>query len=133
MAELTPKTISELPAVAYINLDDLFAISSDGASKKVSMETFRKTLGVAFISVYPTLVAGETLLEKFQKAVNDPNSKIPQDGTPFVGKMISGSTSFIEGILYDSDGLYGFVLIGTYSRVEIYCIRAGNYIQVFPA
>lgn len=38
MAELTPKTINELPEASYLSASDLFVISSGGASKKIPWE-----------------------------------------------------------------------------------------------
>jgi len=43
MAELTGKVVSELPEANYAQDSDLFAISQDATSKKVTVETLKKS------------------------------------------------------------------------------------------
>lgn len=44
MAELTPKTVNELPSASSLQDTDLFAISSGGAAKKALWSTIKGTL-----------------------------------------------------------------------------------------
>lgn len=44
MAELTPKTINELPSASSISDSDLFAVSSSGASKKTLWSTIKDAI-----------------------------------------------------------------------------------------
>lgn len=44
MAELTGKTISELPAVSSLSNSDMFAVSSGGSSKKATYQTMFETI-----------------------------------------------------------------------------------------
>lgn len=48
MADLTPKTINELPSASAVGLDDLFAISSGGTSKKVPGSAVVNTSGSGY-------------------------------------------------------------------------------------
>ena len=50
MAELTPKTVNELPSVSSFQDTDLFAIASGGTSKKALWSTIKGTLTLL---VYP--------------------------------------------------------------------------------
>ena len=50
MAELTPKTINELPSASSLSDGDLFPISSSGASKKTLWSTIKSTIKSAIWS-----------------------------------------------------------------------------------
>lgn len=50
MADLTPKTVGELPEASSLSDSDLFAVSAGGASKKVLFSTVKNAFGTTPIS-----------------------------------------------------------------------------------
>ena len=69
MAELTPKTINELPSATSLSDSDLFAISSGGESKKTLWSTIKTAIERVF---FPLSIAnGGTGTTTWQSALSN--------------------------------------------------------------
>lgn len=120
MANLTPKTIAELPNATTAGNNDLFAISSSGTSKSLSFSNLKSSIGLTVVSGSST---GSTVLERIQNAVT--NGVIPV-GKPFIGTVLAGAYYFVCGYLYNSPA-NGFVMVGWYNGSASYAIQSGTW------
>lgn len=122
MANLTPKTIAELPNATTAGDNDLFAISSSGTSKSLSFGNLKDSIGLAVVKA-TTGVTGNTALEKVQNAIA--NGIIPLN-KPFIGYFTSNANYFVCGYIYGSP-LNGFVLVGWYTGALSCTINGGTW------
>ena len=63
MADLTPKTIGELPEASAVGNSDLFAISQGGASKRSTWQTIKNAIELAFVKKSGDTMGGTLISE----------------------------------------------------------------------
>ena len=126
MADLTPKTIAELPDTSSPSDNDIFPMSRSSTSRKISWSAIKGGLGLAIIT--GTSIgseSGETIIAKVQRAISQ--GVIPV-GTPFTGYFASGARYYCDGFLYSSgDALYGYVNVSSYNNPVFLTVNGGEW------